>query len=210
MEKPIRLDGVNYSRRTISTPNGPLEIQGMTVRCLRKLLEEADPDDLVCYLAEQTDETRKADLLYGVISGCGISEGAAYLFGPEAVFALDAASQNAMPLPVDRTQTTTTNGEPLNQTPETDSPTGQHANYVILTESERAKGFVRPCRDAYRHDKCGTTTTMGRSIAETYARDPKFYGSTFCCHCKGHFPVGENGEFVWIENDGSIGPKVGA
>lgn len=44
---------------------------------------------------------------------------------------------------------------------------------------------------------CGTTTTMGLVIAETYARDFTFYSHTFCCHCHGHFPVGENGEFIW-------------
>ena len=48
---------------------------------------------------------------------------------------------------------------------------------------------------------CGTVTTMSRAIAETYARDPGFYGGTFCCGCSAHFPVGETGEFVW--DDGS-------
>lgn len=47
--------------------------------------------------------------------------------------------------PVDRTATTTTDGEPLMQTPETDGPDGQHKNYVVLNDAERAKGFVRPC-----------------------------------------------------------------
>ena len=51
---------------------------------------------------------------------------------------------------------------------------------------------------------CGQTTTMGIAIAETYARDFKFYGATFCAACGEHFPVGENGEFEW--EDGS---KVG-
>jgi len=45
---------------------------------------------------------------------------------------------------------------------------------------------------------------MGMALAETYARDPKFYGSTFCTRCGTHFPVGEFGEFEW--EDGS---KVG-
>ena len=42
--------------------------------------------------------------------------------------------------------------------------------------------------------RCNTTTTMGTALAETYARDPKFYGATFCVHCGAHFPVEE---FVW-------------
>lgn len=46
---------------------------------------------------------------------------------------------------------------------------------------------------------CKTTTTMGRAIAETYARDPKYYGSTFCVNCGTHLPVDE---FIWL--DGSV------
>jgi len=46
---------------------------------------------------------------------------------------------------------------------------------------------------------------MGQSIAETYARDPKFYGGTFCCRCGTHFrltnPDG-SAAFLW-EPDGS-------
>ncbi len=52
---------------------------------------------------------------------------------------------------------------------------------------------------------CRETTTMGRSIAETYARNPLFYGSTFCATCRVHLPVGEDGEFEWLD-----GSKVGS
>jgi hypothetical protein len=83
-------------------------------------------------------------------------------------------------------------------------PDGMQKNYLVLSEDERAKGFVRPLRATYRHEKCGTETTMGGSIAETYAREPTYYGGTFCVHCKGHFPVGVDGEFVWLD-----GSKVG-
>lgn len=78
--------------------------------------------------------------------------------------------------------------------------TGQQKNYVVLSGEERDKGFVRPVRDAYMHLKCGSVTTMGRSIAETYARDPSFYGATFCVGCKDHFPVGDKGEFIWYDD----------
>jgi len=44
---------------------------------------------------------------------------------------------------------------------------------------------------------CGSTTSMGQTIAETYARQPEFYGSTFCVNCGKHLPVGKDGEFVW-------------
>lgn len=53
---------------------------------------------------------------------------------------------------------------------------------------------------------CGAVTTMGAALAETYARQPDFYGSTFCCRCGSHYPVGAGGEFVW--DDGS-GERVG-
>lgn len=87
--------------------------------------------------------------------------------------------------------------------------TGQQEAYVVLSSDERSKGFARPYRDAYRHLKCGKITTMRRAIAETYARCPEFYSGTFCTTCSGHFPVGEDGEFVWYEMDGTTGPKVG-
>lgn len=86
---------------------------------------------------------------------------------------------------------------------------GQQKDYVVLCDNERARGFVRRYRDAYRHIKCGKITTMARKIAETYARDPHFYTGTFCTTCLGHFPIGEDGEFVWYEMDGATGPKVG-
>jgi hypothetical protein len=81
--------------------------------------------------------------------------------------------------------------------------------YLVLSEEERAKGFVRPYRDCYKHLICGTWTTMGKALSETYARNPKFYGATYCVKCQKHLPVGENGEFVWIEWDGREGDKVG-
>ena len=42
---------------------------------------------------------------------------------------------------------------------------------------------------------------MAQELGETYARDPAFYGATFCANCRSHFPVGVDGEFVW--DDGS-------
>lgn len=49
---------------------------------------------------------------------------------------------------------------------------------------------------------CGTVTTMGESIAETYARDPKFYGGTFCVGCCKHLPLEE---FVWEGTNEIVG-----
>lgn len=131
-------------------------------------------------------------------------------------------------------------------------PSGQQACYLILSEEERAKGFVRPVRQSYKHvgirpkyplrdltpeeherydqfhyvkyeeypegsaccgrfwtqaqlnSGCGVVTTMGLALAETYARDPNFYGGTFCVQCGKHLPVGAEGEFVWMNNDGTV------
>lgn len=85
---------------------------------------------------------------------------------------------------------------------EIDPATGQQKGYVVLAPEERAKGFVRPVRRSYVHKSCGTLTTMGVALAETYARDPKFYGGTFCAGCRKHFPVAE---FVWEGTDEVVG-----
>jgi hypothetical protein len=105
---------------------------------------------------------------------------------------------------VDHSQVTLTDGSPVSPDHRDLKENGQQKGYVVLSDAERARGFVRPVRTKYVHEKCGVATTMAQSIAETYARDPKFYSGTFCCGCGKHFPVGANGEFVW--EDGS---KVG-
>jgi hypothetical protein len=86
---------------------------------------------------------------------------------------------------------------------EIDPTTGQQKAYVVLSAEERARGFVRPVRRAYLHVTCGTTTTMGLALAETYARDPEFYDSTFCCFCRKHLPLSE---FVWDGTNEQVGP----
>jgi len=80
-----------------------------------------------------------------------------------------------------------------------ENPGPQAEAYLVLSEAERAKGFVRPVRNSYIHNKCGVVTTMARALCETYARDPKFYGATYCCNCSAHFPVSE---FRW--EDGTV------
>lgn len=83
-----------------------------------------------------------------------------------------------------------------------DPETGQHKDYWVLPAEERARGFIRPYRDRYKHSKCGGVTTMGRALSETYARDPKYYGATFCAICKTHFPVSE---FTWTADGEVVG-----
>ena len=93
---------------------------------------------------------------------------------------------------------TTTGESPDKVRAEQTEPTGQHKSYLILCDAERAKGFLKPYRERYRHNICGAVTTMGRKLAETYARDPSFYGATFCVTCNVHRPLAE---FTW-EPDG--------
>lgn len=100
-------------------------------------------------------------------------------------------------------------------------PVPQADVYLVLSEVERAKGFVRPVRRSYVHvglngteihpddprrngltgDACGVQTTMSLEIAETYARDPSFYGATYCVGCRAHLPVAE---FVWADAAGGV------
>lgn len=49
---------------------------------------------------------------------------------------------------------------------------------------------------------CQSVTTMGQILAETYARDPKFYGGTFCAICRTHFHLEE---FVWEGTTEQVG-----
>lgn len=99
--------------------------------------------------------------------------------------------------------TTLTDGTPVTPDHRDIVPrTGMQKAYVVLSKEERAKGFVRPVRQKYKHKTCGTTTTMGLAIAETYARDPKFYSATFCVSCRQHFPLVE---FVWDGTDEQVG-----
>ena len=148
---------------------------------------------------------------------------------------------------------TTTDGKPAREgfenagAPAPARADGQNEAYWVLTEEERAKGFVRPVRPTYKHtgarpkheirdlteeeqerhskqayvkyekypeddsivgrfwtqaqldSGCQNTTSMAAAIAETYARDPGFYGSTFCTTCGVHLPVAE---FRWL--DGTV------
>jgi len=101
--------------------------------------------------------------------------------------------------------TTDRNNSGLEKIVESGVREGQQENYLVLSEEERAKGFVRPYRDTYTHLKCGGRTTMANAIAETYARNP-----TFCSRCKDHFDLKEWSDdkqdfvpaFVWDDGVG--------
>lgn len=83
-----------------------------------------------------------------------------------------------------------------------EEPVGPAAAYLVLSDDELAKGFVRQLRTSYVHSECGTKTTMNKKLAETYARDPKFYHGTYCTGCRMHRPVSE---FVWDGTEEVVG-----
>jgi hypothetical protein len=85
---------------------------------------------------------------------------------------------------------------------------GQQKKYLVLSEEERSKGFIRPLYRAYIHKKCGGLTTMGLALCETYARNPKFYSGTFCAICGEHFPLLDeegNRTFIWDKSNPELG-----
>ena len=156
--------------------------------------------------------------------------------------------------PVNRTAVTLTDGSPVTEDHRELKSNGQQKGYIVLSEEERRKGFVRPVRCSYVHvgppgpkhelrdltteekerygsdwakfemypaserpktgkfwtqkeldhvgKGCYVTTTMGLALAETYSRDPGFYGGTFCCGCGKHLPVNE---FVWVGTEERVG-----
>ena len=130
------------------------------------------------------------------------------------------ARKAAEAIPVDRDCQVLTDGSPVTADHQEINPaTGQQKGYVVLCDTERRKGFVRPVRTAYMHvgveprmhghvlikpgeNGCGSRTVMALSIAETYARDPQFYSGTFCVGCGTHRPLTE---FVWEGTTEQVG-----
>jgi len=53
--------------------------------------------------------------------------------------------------PVDTTQRMLTDGSPISDDHRELKPNGQQKDYVVLSDAERARGFVRPVRRSYRH-----------------------------------------------------------
>lgn len=118
------------------------------------------------------------------------------------IFAKKEAQRISALPPVDRSARVLTDGSPVTDDHRELLPSGQQKGYVVLSAEERSKGFVRPVRQTYRHKTCHSITTMGRALAETYARDPEFYSGTFCVNCSAHFPLDQ---FVWEGTDEILG-----
>jgi hypothetical protein len=95
------------------------------------------------------------------------------------------------------------NGTPVTEDHREINPvTGLQKDYVVLSQEDRDKGFVRQAHESYVHKPCGSLTRLARGIAETFARDPSFYNGTFCVNCKAHYPLHE---FVWAGTAMEVG-----
>ena len=81
-------------------------------------------------------------------------------------------------------------------------PKAMNKKYLVLPPEEIAKGYVRPFRNKYIHKTCGVETIMGDELSKTYARNPKFYGATYCVGCQMHRPVSE---FTWSFDGEEVG-----
>jgi hypothetical protein len=86
-------------------------------------------------------------------------------------------------------------------------PDGQQASYLVLSEEERKKGFVRPVRHKYIHLKCGGVTSMGQALSETFAHSPRFYTGTYCAICMAHFDLftDDGWQFLWDHDGDPVG-----
>lgn len=114
-----------------------------------------------------------------------------------------AKAKQPKPIPVNYDAVTLTDGSPVTEDHrEIEPSTGMQKGYVVLSAEERANGFVRPVRRSYKHLSCGSTTTMGIALAETYARCPDFYSGTFCSNCREHYPLDQ---FVWSGTTEQVG-----
>jgi hypothetical protein len=78
----------------------------------------------------------------------------------------------------------------------------RHGGECIVFQSLSQPEAARAQADGMFPVGCGTVTTMGRALSETYARDPEFYGATFCAGCNKHLPVHE---FVWTVDGERVG-----
>ena len=85
------------------------------------------------------------------------------------------------------------------------SPVPQRDTYLILSDEEIAKGFVKPVRRSYKHKECGTTTTCAKKLAETCAANPRFYRGAYCITCQMHRPLSE---FTWLPDGEEMDPDL--
>lgn len=75
-------------------------------------------------------------------------------------------------------------------------------DYVKFEEYTDGSLVGRYWTDRQLHSGCRVVTVMSRPLSETYARDPAYYGATFCAGCGQHYPVAE---FVWTADNTVVG-----
>lgn len=74
-----------------------------------------------------------------------------------------------------------------------------YVKYEPYPEGNSSLGKYWTHKELQRAGKrCGSVTTMGTALAETYARNPRFYSGTFCCSCHTHFDLNE---FEWEDGE---------
>lgn len=81
-------------------------------------------------------------------------------------------------------------------------PGPPHEAYLVLPAEVREGVFLRLLRDKYVHLACSQKTRISIEMAETFARDPKFYDVVYCSYCRMHRPVSE---FVWSFDGFEVG-----
>lgn len=75
----------------------------------------------------------------------------------------------------------------------------------VLSEAELSGSIMRPIRMKFQHLVCsGISTFVNIDEAKTHALEPTYYGNLTCWCCGDISPIGEDGEFVWMD-----GSKVG-
>lgn len=80
------LDPINLKKFVFDLASNPVTVESLTVRGLKKLLEDADPDAPVIFLAEMTPQLKDVNIVVGPLV-CMADYKSSYviLMGPEGM-----------------------------------------------------------------------------------------------------------------------------
>ena len=80
-----KFDDRDYRKAHVPIGDGTVQIEGITVRALLRALQDANPNDVVCYMAEKTPNLVNAEIIIGCIAMVGTQSNcnATFLLGPE-------------------------------------------------------------------------------------------------------------------------------
>lgn len=78
-----------------------------------------------------------------------------------------------------------------------------------LTAYEKARAYARPHWHSYQHAACGEVTHLRYDdevvgLAQNPRRPARARKGLWCASCKAMFPVGNNGEFYWVNTAGTV------